>query len=92
MPSLIYNLIFRYFESWKKNVRYNLLAKESENERKKTKDRMLKFLEAAAINEHQQLKEDNLPVTSRSNKVTSARNTLRRSKSFESKKYFLKIN
>ena len=53
---------------------------------------MLKFLEAAAINEHQQLKEDNLPVTSRSNKVTSARNTLRRSKSFESKKYFLKIN
>lgn len=63
--------------------------KEAEAEKLKTKSRMSKFLEAVAEGKHnsQQQTEivDSQPTTSRSTKATtSARNTLRRSKSFES--------
>lgn len=43
---------------------------------------MKQFLEAAAEGK---LQPDKIPLTSRSNKSTSSKSTLRRSKSFESK-------
>ncbi len=90
--------IKRFFETWKKTSRNEIIAKKIENEKNKNKNRMQKFLEAATykINNNEldndfSLNDKILPITStRSNKSnnTDSENSVHRSKSFESKNIF----
>ncbi len=78
--------IKRCFIGWKKYTRSEILVKEAEIEKQKTKLKMTKFLEA--ITKAPPLHLENLPLTSRSNKSNQSSNHLQRSKSFESKLIF----
>jgi hypothetical protein len=77
----------RFFEEWRKFTRNELITKQIEYEKTKTKNKMQQFLEAAAEGKLWTEREDiqnestHQLVSSRSTR----KNTLRKSKSFESK-------
>ncbi len=83
----------RCIEQWKKFSRSEILKKKAEEEKAKTKNRMQKFLEAAADGKLWS-KEDETGTTDRENSVqftkrsvssNKPKNKLMRSKSFEGK-------
>ena len=81
------------FEEWRKHTRNELQARKVENDKQKTKNKMQKFLEAAAEGKLWTDRQDNslfendsnAPTTTRTNRTNTSKNTLRKSKSFESK-------